>query len=107
MVQNSLLRYRYHTMPHKLNKITIHLIEDDISQRDSIESLLVYKGYIVKSYSAANNFLKNVPFERPAIIIADIQLPDLSGVDLHRILMEKYYLPNNFYKWRSKYSTKY
>ena len=89
MVQNSLLSYRYHTMPHKLNKITIHLIEDDISQRDSIESLLVYKDYIVKSYSAANNFLKNVPFERPAIIIADIQLPDLSGVDLHRILMEK------------------
>jgi len=76
-------------MPDKLNKITIYLIEDDISQRDSIESLLVYKGYIVKSYSAANNFLKNVPFERPAIIIADIQLPDLSGVDLHRILMEK------------------
>ena len=89
MVQNSLLSYRYHTMPHKLNKITIHLIEDDISQRDSIESLLVYKDYIVKSYSAANNFLKNVHFERPAIIIADIQLPDLSGVDLHRILMEK------------------
>ena len=89
MGQNSLLSYRYHTMPHKLNKITIHLIEDDISQRDSIESLLVYKDYIVKSYSVANNFLKNVPFERPAIIIADIQLPDLSGVDLHRILMEK------------------
>ena len=90
MVQNSLLSYRYHKMSHKLNKkITIHLIEDDISQRDSIESLLVYKDYIVKSYSAAKDFFKNVPFERPAIVIADIQLPDLSGVDLHRILMEK------------------
>ena len=76
-------------MSHKLKKITIHLIEDDISQRDSIESLLVYKDYIVKSYSAAKDFFKNVPFERPAIVIADIQLPDLSGVDLHRILMEK------------------
>ena len=83
MVQNSLLSYRYHKMPHKLNKkITIHLVEDDISQRDSIESLLVYKDYIVKSYSAANNFLKNAPFERPAIVIVDIQLPDISGVCL-------------------------
>ncbi len=89
MVQNSLLSYRYQTMSHKLKKITIHLIEDDISQRDSIESLLVYKDYIVKSYSAAKDFFKNVPFERPAIVIADIQLSDLSGVDLHRILMEK------------------
>ena len=69
--------------------ITIHLVEDDVSQRDSIESLLVFKGYITQSYSSANDFLKNAPFEGPAIVIVDIQLPDISGVDLHRILMEK------------------
>lgn len=70
-------------------KITIHLIEDDVSQRDSIESLLAFKGFITKSYSTANDFLQSLPFERPAIVIADIQLPDISGVDLHRMLMEK------------------
>lgn len=69
--------------------VTIYLIEDDASQRDSIESLLVYKGYIVKSYSAANNFLKNVPFKRPAIVISDIRLPDISGVELYQALIEK------------------
>ena len=70
-------------------KITIHLIEDDVSQRDSIESLLAFKDFITKSYSTANDFLQTLPFERPAIVIADIQLPDISGVDLHRMLMEK------------------
>ena len=70
-------------------KITIHLIEDDVSQRDSIESLLAFKGFITKSYSMAKDFLQTLPFERPAIVIADIQLPDISGVDLHRMLMEK------------------
>ncbi len=69
--------------------ITIHLIEDDVSQRDSIESLLVFKGYITQSYSSANDFLKNAPFERPAVVIVDIQLPGISGIDLHRILIEK------------------
>jgi FixJ family two-component response regulator len=69
--------------------ITIHLIEDDVSQRDSIESLLVFKGYITQSYSSANDFLKNASFERPAVVIVDIQLPGISGVDLHRILIEK------------------
>lgn len=69
--------------------VTIYLIEDDASQRESIESLLNFKGYIVKSYSAANNFLKNVPFERPAIVISDIRLPDISGVELHHALLEK------------------
>jgi FixJ family two-component response regulator len=70
-------------------KITIHLIEDDVSQRDSIESLLAFKGFISKSYSTAKDFLQTLPFERPAIVIADIQLPDISGVDLHRMLLEK------------------
>ncbi len=70
-------------------KITIHLIEDDVSQRDSIESLLAFKGFITKSYSTAKDFLQTLPFERPAILIADIQLPDISGVDLHRMLLEK------------------
>ena len=70
-------------------KITIHLIEDDVSQRDSIESLLAFKGFITKSYSTAKDFLQTLPFERPAIVIADIQLPDISGIDLHRMLMEK------------------
>ena len=70
-------------------KITIHLIEDDVSQRDSIESLLAFKGFITKSYSTANDFLQTLPFERPAIVITDIQLPDISGVDLHRMLLEK------------------
>ena len=70
-------------------KITIHLIEDDVSQRDSIESLFAFKGFITKSYNTAKDFLQTLPFERPAIVIADIQLPDISGVDLHRMLLEK------------------
>ena len=77
-------------MSSKSNKkITIHLIEDDVSQRDSIESLLAFKGFITKSYDTAKDFLQTLPFERPAIVIADIQLPDISGVDLHRMLLEK------------------
>ncbi len=70
-------------------KITIHLIEDDASQRDSIESLLNFKGYITKSYSKAKDFLNNAHFERPAIVISDIRLPDMSGVELHQALIEK------------------
>ncbi|CAM8327138.1 response regulator transcription factor [Candidatus Methylopumilus planktonicus] len=77
-------------MPSKSDKkITIHLIEDDVSQRGSIESLLAFKGFITKSYNTAKDFLQTLPFERPAIVIADIQLPDISGVDLHRMLLEK------------------
>lgn len=77
-------------MPNLSDKrITIHLIEDDASQRDSIESLLNFKGYITKPYSKAKDFLKTAHFERPAIVISDIRLPDISGVELHQALIEK------------------
>jgi FixJ family two-component response regulator len=77
-------------MPNRSDKrITVHLIEDDASQRDSIESLLNFKGYITKSYSKAKDFLKNAHFQRPAIVISDIRLPDISGIELHHALMEK------------------
>lgn len=69
--------------------VTIYLIEDDTSQRESIESFLNFKGYITKSYSKANDFLKNAHFERPAIVISDIRLLDISGVELHQALIEK------------------
>jgi FixJ family two-component response regulator len=77
-------------MPNRSDKrITVHLIEDDASQRDSIESLLNFKGYITKSYSKAKDFLKNAHFQRPAIVISDIRLPNISGIELHHALMEK------------------
>ena len=72
-----------------VKQVTIHLIEDDASQRDSIESLLNFKGYMTKSYSKAKDFLKNANLERPAIVISDIRLPDMSGVELHQALIEK------------------
>jgi two-component system response regulator FixJ len=70
------------------NKITVYLIEDDISQRESLESLLNFKGYIVKSFKSAKDFLNTRNIERPAILISDIHLPDQSGVDLHKVLLK-------------------
>ena len=69
-------------------QIIIYLIEDDTSQRESIESLLAFKGYIVKSFRNANDFLKLNNIHRPSVLITDIHLPGQSGVDLHRELLK-------------------
>ncbi len=70
------------------NSISIYLIEDDFSQRESLESLLNFKSYIVKSFKSAKDFLNTKNIERPAILISDIHLPDQSGVDLHKELLK-------------------
>ena len=69
-------------------QIIIYLIEDDTSQRESIESLLAFKGYIVKSFRNANDFLKLNNIHRPSVLITDIHLPGQSGVDLHSELLK-------------------
>ena len=69
--------------------ITIFLIEDDSSQRKSIESLLVFKGFIVQSFKNANDFLSYHDITRPSILISDMRLPDLSGVELYKALINQ------------------
>jgi FixJ family two-component response regulator len=75
-------------MPIKQN-ITIFLIEDDSSQRKSIESLLEFKGLIVESFKNANDFLNYHDITRPSVLISDMRLPDLSGIELYKALINK------------------
>ena len=74
---------------HIKQNITIFLIEDDSSQRKSIESLLVFKGFIVQSFKNANDFLSYHDITRPSILISDMRLPDLSGVELYKALINQ------------------
>ena len=71
------------------NQIVIYLIEDDASQRESIESLLVFKGYRIKCFTNANDFLKLNDIHRPSVLITDVHLPGQSGVDLHSELLKR------------------
>ena len=74
---------------HIKQNITIFLIEDDSSQRKSIESLLAFKGFIVNSFKNANDFLSYHDITRPSILISDMRLPDLSGVELYKALINQ------------------
>ena len=69
--------------------IIIYLIEDDTSQRESIESLLAFKGYRVEAFKNANDFIKLNDIHRPSVLITDVHLPDQSGVDLHSELLKR------------------
>lgn len=75
-------------MPNQIQKMIIYLIEDDPSQLESLQSLLDFKGYVIKSFKSAKDFLNAKDLERPSILISDIHLPDKSGVELHKELLK-------------------
>lgn len=66
----------------------IYLIDDDESMRTSLSRMLRDVGYLVEDYACAAVFLeKSVPVS-PAVILLDMQMPDLTGLDLQEKLLK-------------------
>ena len=61
---------------------TVYLIDDDDSIRSSLARMLRDVGYLVYDYPSASLFLSSNKFVSPAVILLDMQMPDLSGLEL-------------------------
>ena len=67
----------------------IFLIDDDDSMRTAISTLLRFVGYQVHDFSSARDFLQIEVHVAPAVIIADMRMPDLTGVELQSELQSR------------------
>ena len=62
------------------------IVEDDLDILKLLDTTLTYSGYRVVTARNGNEGLKIVHRERPAIVIADIMMPELDGYGLvHRL----------------------
>jgi two-component system response regulator FixJ len=64
----------------------IALIEDDEAVLRSLSMLLAKRGYSVKSYKSAEEFLEALAGNIPLCVVSDIRMPGMSGLELHRAL---------------------
>ncbi|QWD61934.1 response regulator transcription factor [Polynucleobacter sp. MWH-UH25E] len=66
----------------------VYLIDDDESMRLSLTRMLRELGYLVEDYASAKVFIeKSVPVS-PAVILLDMQMPDMTGLDLQEALLK-------------------
>ena len=77
----------FHTNPNKEKHI--FLIDDDDSMRTSISTLLRFVGYQVHDFSSARDFLQIEVHVAPAVIITDMRMPNLTGVELQSELQSR------------------
>jgi FixJ family two-component response regulator len=66
---------------------TVFVVDDDLSMREGIESLLRSVGLRVETFRTAQDFSRHSRPEAPACVVLDVRLPGVSGLDLQRELM--------------------
>ena len=70
-------------------KILIYVVDDDVSVRKALTMLFMSADMEVKTFEAAEDFLKGQIREQNSCLISDIKLKGLSGLELQRQLAER------------------
>ena len=65
---------------------TVHVVDGELSGCDSLRALVRTVGLSVRSYAGPVEFLKERDRNRPACVILDLRMPDMSGLDLQAAL---------------------
>ena len=65
---------------------TVYVVDDDASFRAAVSRLLRAAGHEVKTFASASEFLERLPQAGPGCVVADLQMPGLSGLDLQAAL---------------------
>src|SRR5215510_9980770 len=66
----------------------ISIVDDDRSFRDSMHRLIKSLGYSVQVFQSAAAFLASPGLTATACLVADIHMPDMTGVELYRHLVQ-------------------
>jgi FixJ family two-component response regulator len=62
----------------------VFVVDDDVSVRESLESLLRSSGWQVETFASAQEFLSRPRPLAPSCLVLDVTLPDLNGLDLQK-----------------------
>jgi FixJ family two-component response regulator len=62
----------------------VFVVDDDISVRESLESLIRFAGWQPQTFASAQEFLSRPRVFVPSCLVLDVMLPDLNGLDLQK-----------------------
>lgn len=66
-----------------------YILDDDVDSRDLLASHLRSHGLSVAAFGCAGDFIDNHDRSRPACLILESQLPDMTGLELQDFLNDK------------------
>jgi FixJ family two-component response regulator len=66
----------------------ISIVEDDQPFRESMKKLMTVLGYTVEAFPSAADFLASPLLAETTCLVTDVQMPGMTGVELHRHLLD-------------------
>jgi FixJ family two-component response regulator len=72
---------------------TVFVVDDDISVRESLETLIAEAGWRPEVFASAEEFLVHPREPVPSCLVLDVGLPDLNGLELQRRIAGRSDLP--------------
>jgi FixJ family two-component response regulator len=66
----------------------VWVVDDDVSLREALGSLIRSAGLRVETFASAQEFLARSQVDTPNCLVLDVQLPALSGLDLQKRMAE-------------------
>src|SRR5580658_3687222 len=64
----------------------VFVVDDDVSVRESLESLIRCEGWQPETFASAQEFLDHPRVHIPNCLVLDVSLPGLTGLDLQRLV---------------------
>jgi FixJ family two-component response regulator len=68
---------------------TVFVVDEDITVRKSLELLILAAGFRPQTFGTAHEFLARPHPPTPSCLILDLQLPDVSGLEVQRRLADR------------------
>jgi FixJ family two-component response regulator len=72
--------------PKSQQQPIVFVVDDDISVRESLESLITIAGWQPETFASAAEFLARLRTTGPSCLVLDVSLPDLNGLELQKLV---------------------
>jgi FixJ family two-component response regulator len=73
-------------MSQPVHRQTVFIVDDDPSVRDALALLLSLRGYPTAVFACAEDFLRALEPQWRGVVIADIRMPGMSGLEMQEAL---------------------
>ena len=71
----------------------VFVVDDDVSVRESLELLILSAGWRPVIFASAEDFLASSRIDGPSCLVLDVTLPNLSGLDLQKRVIDRSDMP--------------